>query len=126
MMELLGGRLAHLAQRVLGSLTIDHKDAEGKVVKTIELKHPWRRVKYKSMIQEKAGVDWFEVSRAERRQRAHDLGAEIGKEYEDFEVTSAVFEKLIEPTLIQPTFVTHLPRSSSRWPSSRWTTRPRS
>jgi lysyl-tRNA synthetase class II len=37
-------------------------------------------------------------------------GAEIGKEYEDFEVTGAVFEKLIEPTLIQPTFVTHLPK----------------
>ena len=46
----------------------------------------------------------------ERRQRAHDLGAEIGKEYEDFEVTGAVFEKLIEPTLINPTFVTHLPK----------------
>ena len=28
----------------------------------------------------------------------------------DFEITQAVFEKLIEPTLIQPTFVTHLPR----------------
>ncbi|MBI3416806.1 MAG: hypothetical protein HY043_16065 [Verrucomicrobia bacterium] len=28
----------------------------------------------------------------------------------DFEVTQAVFEKLIEPTLIQPTFVTHLPK----------------
>ena len=38
------------------------------------------------------------------------MGAEIGKEYEDFEVTGAVFEKLIEPTLIQPTFVTHLPK----------------
>ncbi|MGA3283654.1 MAG: lysine--tRNA ligase [Verrucomicrobiota bacterium] len=29
---------------------------------------------------------------------------------EDFEVTQAVFEKLIEPTLIQPTFVTHTPK----------------
>jgi lysyl-tRNA synthetase class 2 len=29
---------------------------------------------------------------------------------EDFEVTQSVFEKLIEPTLIQPTFVTHLPK----------------
>jgi lysyl-tRNA synthetase class II len=28
----------------------------------------------------------------------------------DFEITQAVFEKLIEPTLIQPTFVTHLPK----------------
>jgi len=83
---------------------------ESTVTKTINLTSPWKRVKYKDMIREKAGADWFETSPAERRQRAHDLGAEIGKEYEDFEVTGAVFEKLIEPTLIQPTFVTHLPK----------------
>jgi lysyl-tRNA synthetase class 2 len=76
---------------------------------TIELGQ-WKRAKYKDLVREKAGADWFEISPAERRQRAHDLGAEIGKEYEDFEVTGAVFEKLIEPTLIQPTFVTHLPK----------------
>jgi len=34
----------------------------------------------------------------------------FSKGVEDFEVTAAVFEKLIEPTLIQPTFVTHLPK----------------
>jgi lysyl-tRNA synthetase class 2 len=77
---------------------------------TINLIPPWRRVKYKDLVREKAGADWFDISPAERRQRAHDLGAEIGKEYEDFEVTGAVFEKLIEPTLIQPVFVTHLPK----------------
>ena len=76
----------------------------------IDLTAPWRRAKYKDLVREKAGADWFDVSPAERRQRAHDLGAEIGKEYEDFEVTGAVFEKLIEPTLINPTFVTHLPK----------------
>ena len=78
--------------------------------KIIDLTPNWRRAKYKDLIREKAGADWFEISAQERRQRAHDLGAEIGKEYVDFEVTGAVFEKLIEPTLIQPTFVTHLPR----------------
>jgi lysyl-tRNA synthetase, class II len=76
----------------------------------INLEHPWKRAKYKDLIREKAGADWFDISPAERRQRAHDLGAEIGKEYVDYEVTGAVFEKLIEPTLIQPTFVTHLPK----------------
>jgi lysyl-tRNA synthetase class 2 len=76
---------------------------------TIELGQ-WNRAKYKDLIREKAGADWFDISAQERRQRAHDLGAEIGKEYEDFEVTGAVFEKLIEPTLIQPVFVTHLPK----------------
>lgn len=70
----------------------------------------WRRVKYNDIIKEKISADWFTISAAERRQRAHDMGAEIGKEFEDFEVTNAVFSKFIEPTLINPTFVTHLPK----------------
>ncbi len=102
-------------QKVLNEVAIDFaaaKDALSKLAdeKIIDLTRPWRRAKYKDLIREKAGADWFDVSPAERRQRAHDLGAEIGKEYEDFEVTGAVFEKLIEPTLINPTFVTHLPK----------------
>ncbi len=110
MMELVQGLVCHVAETVNDTLFIEHKDAEGKVVKTINLTPPWRTVKYKDLVREKAGADWFDIPPAERRQRAHDLGAEIGKEYEDFEVTGAVFEKLIEPTLIQPTFVTHLPK----------------
>ena len=76
----------------------------------INLSRPWRRAKYNDLVKEKAGADWFTISAAERRQRAHDMGAEIGKEFEDFEVTNAVFSKFIEPTLIQPTFITHLPK----------------
>jgi lysyl-tRNA synthetase class 2 len=110
MMETVESLITTVAQKVLGTLTIEHKDVEGKVLKTIDLTPKWKRAKYKDLIREKAGADWFEVGPTERRQRAHDLGAEIGKEYEDFEVTGAVFEKLIEPTLIQPTFVTHLPK----------------
>jgi lysyl-tRNA synthetase class 2 len=110
MMETVQSLITTVAQKVLGTLKIEHKDAEGNVVKTIDLAPPWRRAKYRDLVREKAGADWFEILPAERRQRAHDLGAEIGKEYEDFEVTGAVFEKLIEPTLINPTFVTHLPK----------------
>jgi len=110
MMELVESLVCHVAQSVLGTLTIEHKDAQGNVTKAINLTRPWPRAKYKDLVRQKEGADWFYISPAERRQRAHDLGAEIGKEYEDFEVTGAVFEKLIEPTLIQPTFVTHLPK----------------
>jgi len=109
MMELVQATICHVAQKILGTLKIEHKDAEGKVTKTIDLTN-WKRAKYKDLVREKSGADWFEISRDERRQRAHDLGAEITKDYQDFEVTGAVFEKLIEPTLIQPTFVTHLPK----------------
>jgi lysyl-tRNA synthetase, class II len=110
MMETVESLITAVAQKVLGTLKIETKDAEGKIVKTIDLSPNWKRAKYKDLVREKAGADWFDISPAERRQRAHDLGAEIGKEYVDYEVTGAVFEKLIEPTLIQPTFVTHLPK----------------
>ena len=110
MMELVQGLVCHVAENVLDTLFIEHKDAGGKIIKSINLTPPWRRVKYKDLVREKAGADWFEISAKERRKRAESLGAEIGKEYDDFEATQAVFEKLIEPTLIQPTFVTHAPK----------------
>ncbi len=113
MMELLQSMICHVSQAVLGTLVIEHKDGEGNVVKTINLTPNWRRVRYKDLVREKAGADWFDVTPAERRRRAVEdlkLSGDIGTAYEDFEVTSAVFEKLVEPTLIQPTFVTHLPK----------------
>jgi len=110
MMDLVQGMICHVADNVLDTLVIEHMDAEDKVIKTIDLTPPWRRVKYKDLVREKAGADWFDISAKARRERAIQMGAEIAKEYEDFEVTQAVFEKLIEPTLINPTFVTHAPK----------------
>ncbi|HEX7654880.1 MAG TPA: lysine--tRNA ligase [Verrucomicrobiae bacterium] len=112
MMETVESLIKHVAQKVLGTLVIETKDAEGKVTKTIDLT-TWKRAKYKDLVRSVAGQDWFEVTPEERRRRAMEdlkLAGDIAKGYEDFEVTGAVFEKLVEPTLIQPTFVTHLPK----------------
>ena len=79
---------------------------------TIDLTN-WRRAKYKDLVRAVAGNDWFDATPQERRRRAMEdlkLAGDIAKGYEDFEVTGAVFEKLVEPNLIQPTFVTHLPK----------------
>jgi lysyl-tRNA synthetase, class II len=110
MMDLLQSMVCHVAQTVLGTLVIEHKNPEGHPLRTIDLTPPWPRIRYKDIIRERAGADWFDLPPAERRIRALDLGAELGKDYEDFEVTQAVFEKLIEPTLINPVFVTHAPK----------------
>jgi len=113
MMELVQGMVCHVAENVLDGLIIEHKDAEGKATRTINLTPPWRRAQYKDLVREVAGKDWFEVTSQERRRRAIEdlkLAGDIAAGYEDFEVTGAVFEKLVEPTLIQPTFVTHLPK----------------
>jgi lysyl-tRNA synthetase class 2 len=187
MMELVQGMVCHVAQKVLGTLVIEHRSfnvqrsmlnvecseagktsniqhstpntqpvaPESVVTKTINLTPPWRRVKYKDLICQMFQKDWFEISRGKRLERAIDIGIDFkgaaiadlrkhasliqqkdsisqiewdrlvdeqqkaidsllalsdGTPPEDFEVTGAVFEKLIEPMLIQPTFVTHLPK----------------
>ena len=59
MMNLLEGMVCHVATQVVDTLVIEHKDAEGAVSKTINLTPPWRRAKYKDLVREKAGEDWF-------------------------------------------------------------------
>ncbi len=110
MMELVQSMICHIAEKVTGGLVIEHKDEEGNVTRSIDLTPDWRRVPYKELIREKAGDDWFELTPDARRSKAAELGAEIHDDDEDFEVTNAIFEKFIEPNLIQPTFVTHLPK----------------
>src|SRR5437763_987267 len=61
MMELVQSMICRVAQKVLGTLIIEHKDVEGKVSKTINLTPPWRRIKYKDLVLERAGADWFEL-----------------------------------------------------------------
>ncbi len=66
MMDLVEGLVCHVAENVVDTLFIEHKDAEGKVVKTINLTPPWRRVTYKDLIREDFQKDWFELSAKER------------------------------------------------------------
>src|SRR6266496_6534826 len=46
MMELVQSMVCQVAEKVIGKLVIEHKDAEGQVLKTINLTPPWRRAKY--------------------------------------------------------------------------------
>ena len=104
MMELVQGLVVTIAEDVFDTTIIKRYDDQ-----EIDLTPPWRRVTYREIIEERHGKDWFAVSPAERKQRAVKLGVEFPPDAPDYEVTNAVFEKTIEPTLINPTFVTHLP-----------------
>lgn len=110
MMELVQSMIRGVAEKVLGGLLIEHKNKAGAVTKTIDLRPDWRRVRYKDLICKTVGEDWFEQTPDQRRAKALSLGLEIHGNDSDFEVTNAIFEKCVEPTLIQPTFVTHLPK----------------
>jgi len=107
MMVLIRDLLTSLCRDVLGTTTIRHA-ASGQ---DIDFGGEWREVKYKDLIRTATGdPGWFERSKAEKIVRAEAMGLSIHPGWEDFEVTNEIFSKKIEPTLIQPTFVTHLPK----------------
>jgi lysyl-tRNA synthetase, class II len=109
--DLVEEMVCYLAEKVCGSLKIEHKDADGKVVRTINLTRPWRRARYVDLVREVAGKDWFEISSDKRRERAmREFKLEILPQYVDFEVTQHVFEKLVEEKTFDPLFVTHCPK----------------
>jgi lysyl-tRNA synthetase class 2 len=109
MADLVEELVCHLAQTVRGSLLIEHKDAEGNPVRSIDLTRPWRRAPYRDLVREAAGQDWFDLTPDARRARAAELGVEIAPAFADFEVTQHVFEKLVEEKTFNPLFVTHCP-----------------
>src|SRR5438552_1076719 len=103
--------ICYLAEKICGSLTIEHRGAEEKIVRTINLKRPWRRARYHDVVREVAGKDWFELSSEQRRERGtNEFKLEILPQLPDFEVTQHVFEKLVEEKTIDPLFVTHCPK----------------
>jgi lysyl-tRNA synthetase class 2 len=104
MMELLQGLVVTVAENVFDSLLIKRADGT-----EIDLTPPWRRVTYREIVEERIGKDWFQISPGDRKLRANQMGVEFPPDAPDYEVTNAIFEKTIEPTLMNPTFVTHLP-----------------
>src|SRR2546430_7043045 len=104
MMELAQGLITTVAEDVFDSLIIKRYDGQ-----EIDLTPPWRRITYRELIEERLGKDWFKLAPEERKLRGTQMGVEVPHDAPDFEVTNAIFEKTIEPSLIDPTFVTHLP-----------------
>ena len=106
MMELTQSLIQHVAKTVIGTLKIARPDGT-----VIDLSGEWREAKYKDLILEATeDAGWFSLDRIEKLEKARALGIEVDSALEDYEITNNVFEKLIEPGLIQPTFVTHIPR----------------
>ena len=108
MADLVEELVCHLAETFLGTLTIDHTDDEGNVLRTINLNRPWRRANYFDLVRDAAGPDFFDLTPDGRRARCEQLGVEISPQMEDHEVVQQVFEKLVEEKTFDPCFVTRV------------------
>jgi len=106
MMELTQSLIQQVAERALGTLQMEREEGE-----PIDLSGDWKEAKYKDLILGAVGRDdWFELPKPAKLEKTKELGIEVDPDLEDFEITNDVFEKIIEHTLIQPTFVTHIPK----------------
>lgn len=103
MQVLIQGLFIHIAETVFEKTEFEWMG------NTIQLQLPWREVAYHDLIREHLGADWFELD--ETSMRAIAEKREVG--LEDImgakEITHEIYDKTIEGTLIQPTFVTRLP-----------------
>jgi lysyl-tRNA synthetase class 2 len=91
---------ADVARRVLGRTEIKRNG------ETIDLAKPWRRITMREAILEDTGVDFME---SDTKQLAEVLDEPVDPEATWAELVQAIYSKLIEPTINQPTHVFDFP-----------------
>ncbi len=113
MSELVEEMICTVAQKVIGGLVIEHKNDAGDVTKRIDLgQRPWPRRAMADLVQEKTGwrFNKLPIDQAELvRIREANPGKDLKYHAEPAEQLTELYEKLIEPTLINPTYVTRVP-----------------
>ena len=99
-MSLTENMVAHIAQDVLGTTTIQYGEYE------IDLKPEWKRLHMVDAIKEHTGVDfWIQMSTEEARALAKENGVEVTEHMLYGHIVNEFFEQKVEEHLIQPTFI---------------------
>jgi lysyl-tRNA synthetase class 2 len=99
-MSLTENLIAHIAQVVLGTTTVQYGEHE------VDLKPEWKRLHMVDAIREYTGVDfWKEMSVEEARELAKEHGVQISANMLYGHIVNEFFEQKVEEKLIQPTFI---------------------
>ena len=104
MKAILEGMIPHVCDKVLGTRQITFGE------NVLDFTPPYREVAYHDLVREHMGADWFERSADDARAAAEAAGVSCDPKWDHLLVTHEVYDKLIEKTLFQPTFVTRVPR----------------
>ena len=99
-MSLTENLIAHVAQEVLGTTSVQYGEDE------INLAVGWRRVHMVDAVKEATGVDfWQPMTKEQAQALAKEHGVEVKPTHEVGHIINEFFEQKIEETLVQPTFV---------------------
>jgi lysyl-tRNA synthetase class 2 len=79
----------------------------------VELAPPWRRATMMGLLKEATGEDLLEMDEAALRALAGRLGVEVEPAAGWSRIVDGIFGELVEPGLVQPTFVCDYPREMS-------------
>ncbi|NLK38645.1 MAG: lysine--tRNA ligase [Clostridiales bacterium] len=104
MMELTESLIRHLAEKILGTTTIQYGDY------VIDLGKPFERLTMIDAVRKYANVDFSKISTTEEAKelaKKHNIEFEDRHEYGD--ILNLFFEEYCEDHLIQPTFITEHP-----------------
>lgn len=96
----------HVAKKVLGTTIVKYEDKE------IDLKAPWKRISVKDSLKEHAKIDVDKLSDDELKKLVNEHKIEL-EEFSRGWAIVGLFEELVEPKLIQPTFVIDYPKEAS-------------
>ncbi len=91
------------AEAVNGSRTA------GTAERPVDLEPPWREVAYAELLHERLGNDWPDVDLPEARRRVEALGLAVEPQWDRVQLGHEVYEKIVEKSLRDPTFVTRFP-----------------
>ena len=97
-----------MVKRFHGGLTLTYGGKE------IDFTPPWRRIRLKDSLVEIAGLDPAILNDPGRAEEvARGLGLEVKKGTPHGKTLGDLFEEEVEPSLLQPTFITHYPTEIS-------------
>ncbi|HZW38187.1 MAG TPA: lysine--tRNA ligase [Ignavibacteriaceae bacterium] len=103
MMNFVEKMVTTIAQNVFGTLDFIY---EGQ---SINFNSPWRRLSMVDAIQEKTGVNVLNASTQELKEVARRVGVDMKDVEGKAKLIDEIFSAVIEPELIQPTFVVDYP-----------------
>lgn len=99
-MALTENLVAHVAQEVLGTTTVQYGEDE------IDLAVGWKRLHMADAVKEYTGVDfWKHMTKEEAQALAKEHNVEIRTTMEVGHILNEFFEQKVEEQLVQPTFV---------------------
>ena len=103
MMDFVEKLIIHICTSVFNTLEFTYEDHK------IDIKAPWKKISYVDAIKDKTGMDVMAASEGDLKNLAKNLGIDLSAIEGRAKLIDEIFGIVVEPTLIQPTFVVDYP-----------------